>query len=225
LSMTQKQRLQLGLDAPVAEEWCLHCLRVLSSDATVVCRKVDYMARCDRCIKARKPGCLSVGSPSKRLRIADGSQVPTELRHEAKVVQDAWSHFNRATGQKEAGWADVMQARAHRFRLRSMALDRLKKRAPIVKTAVEVGALVADRMSDIDDTLRELVSRSSAPLSPRCLCLDSLERVTRLSLVLAALLLAIQRCRRRPSMLRLPRWRLLGPTLVRWRMVRRWRSE
>jgi hypothetical protein len=220
LSMTQKQRLQLGLDAPVAEEWCLHCLRVLSSDATVVCRKVNYMARCDRCIKARKPGCLSVGSPSKRSRIADGSQVPTELRHEAKVVQDAWSHFNRATGEKEVGWAAVMQARAHRFRLRSMALDRLKKRAPIVKTAVEVGALVADRMSDLDDTLREVLSRSSAPLPPRCLYLDSLGRVTRLSLVLVAPLLAIQRCRRRPSMLRLPRWRLLGSTLVRRRMVR-----
>jgi hypothetical protein len=158
LSMTQQQRLQRGLDAPVAEEWCLHCLRVLSSDATVVCRKVDYMARCDRCIKARKPGCLSVSALLSRCGVANVSQVQAELRHEAKVVQDAWSHFDRATGAKEAGWAEVMQARAHRFRLRSMALDRLKKRAPAVRTAVEAGVLIADRISDVEDSLREMVS-------------------------------------------------------------------
>jgi hypothetical protein len=39
-----------------------------------------------------------------------------------------------------------------------MALDRLKKRAPAVRTAVEAGVLIADRISDVEDSLREMVS-------------------------------------------------------------------
>lgn len=45
-----------------------------------------------------------------------------------------------------------MQAWAHRFRLHSMALDRLRNRAPVVKFAVEAGVVIADRVSDNDDT-------------------------------------------------------------------------
>ena len=83
-----------------------------------------------------------------------------------------------------------MQARAHRFRLRSMALDRLKKRAPAVKTAVEAGVLIADRVSDVEDSLREMVGGPCASVPSRSWPFDGLARTSPPAPTLAVLLLA-----------------------------------
>lgn len=86
-----------------------------------------------------------------------------------EAVLDARAHQIRATGKMEADWAAVVMSRASRYRTRSMNFSRLKKRAPAVKTSAEAGVLVADRLNDLEDTIRGIVSGSAPPPRRGCL--------------------------------------------------------
>ena len=51
----------------------------------------------------------------------------------------------------------VMTARAVKYKCRTMNMARLEKKGAVVKTEVKAGVLQAERLADLDNTLRELV--------------------------------------------------------------------
>ena len=138
----------------------MSCLRVLAKDTTVICRKADYLSRCDRCVRGRKAKCDDVGQgiPLILCFCADDSKGPAEFRDEAAGILDAYRHMSRTKGKKAAGWASIMQGRAKKYRTRTMNFARLKKFAPVTTNPVEAAVMIAERLADLDDTVRELVS-------------------------------------------------------------------
>jgi len=60
-ALTQAERTRLGLVAPIAEEWCLFCLRVLRKKPDTECRRWTKMSPCERC-KTNRAVCEAVGT-------------------------------------------------------------------------------------------------------------------------------------------------------------------
>jgi hypothetical protein len=75
--------------------------------------------------------------------------------------------MSRTKGKKAAGWALIMQGRAKKYRTRTMNFARWKKSAPVTTNPVKATVMIAERLADLNDTVRELVSPLQSLLRAR----------------------------------------------------------